>query len=161
LVAFSVIAGVAIVGMTLGAGAQEAPKYWVDGARPNPSATPDPSDPVSEQELAACVPYSADRADWHVCGDVSDDFTPPPKPYYDEQICSRALAWMDAMRASLEADHASDEMIAETWPPVDPASCEVHEGPLSADTGGLITFAKSDGSGRYVQIPLEHGLDEG
>jgi hypothetical protein len=158
----SLVAGALLASITAGAGAQQTPTYWVDGARPNPSATPNPNDPPAVQDVTGCVPYSADRADWHICGDVADDFSPPPKPYYDEEICSATLDWMNGMRGTLEAAGTSDELIAESWPPVDPSSCKVQEGPKSLSAGdGLVLFARTDVSGRWVHVSVRHGLGGG
>jgi hypothetical protein len=112
------------------------PIYWVDGARP----TFDNSEPHSEEELDhLCVPYSADRPDVKICGDVPGGWTPAPLPYHDAAICDSALRWMAESHT-----YGSVE--------VDEASCKV----IESTNGGAwhVVFVKSNATGN-VHVPYD------
>ena len=110
--------------------ADETPRFWVDGARPDSGATSGREQDVADR----CVPYSADRTDVQVCGELPPGWEPPPKPYFDPTVCDAALDWL--------GDRAS--------PAVDADSCLVNEGSGTWD----VVFVRVDGGGN-VHVPFD------
>ena len=106
------------------------PVYFVDGARPEAGA-----DSGIESEVAdRCVQYSEERPDVQICGTVAPDWTPPPEPYFEPNVCQAALEWL-AERHS---------------PAVDPESCLVIEGSATWD----VVFVPANG-GENVHVPFD------
>jgi hypothetical protein len=112
-VALGAAAAVLVVATLAGADEDPTARYWTDGARP-----------VVHGETAPpeCVPYSAERADLSICGDLPEGWTPPPLPYADPQVCDAAIDWMDRERERM--GEGGDEQ----WPAVDPDSCMIQQG---------------------------------
>jgi hypothetical protein len=112
----------------------EEPIYWVDGARP----TMDVSKPHTEDEIEElCVPYSPERPDLHICGDVPAGWAPAPEPYFDDEICAAALRWIDQ-----NEPHAD----------VDLGGCRVIES--SGEGTWNVSVPRSGGSGN-IHVPYD------
>lgn len=78
------------------AGAGE-PSTYVEGARPSPADT--------RSGTQGCVPWSAEREDVSICGEVPEGYSPPPRPYFDRDICVAAAQWAEESRGvSVELD---------------------------------------------------------
>jgi hypothetical protein len=124
----------------------DSPTYFVDGARPNGDTT---SGSTSGGQMDGCVPYSAEREDVTICGSsVPDDYQPPPLPYYDEEKCTRAQAWIEDQREAMMSGGASASQIELAWPDVPTSSCLIDEG---APTGRVIvTFVPAPGEDRLA-----------
>jgi hypothetical protein len=129
LVALGVAVLAVVIAVSL-AIADEAPRFFLDGARPDSGATSG-----SEQDVAdRCVPYSADRTDVQICGELPPGWEPPPKPYFDSRVCDAALDWLE--------DRGS--------PPVDSDSCLVNEG----SGAWHVVFVRVHGGGN-VHVPFD------
>jgi len=89
------------------------------GARPSPGAE-------DSDTGEGCVPWSPDRPDVHICGEVEEGFTPAPTPggYADyKQVCDQA--------AQVFQERVKDLVRLcglEATPAIDLASCGGREG---------------------------------
>lgn len=132
---------------------QGEPEYWIDGARPSRT------EGGLYKEGEGCVPYSQARPDVNICGEVPDDYEPPPLPYHDAEICERAESQLTTWRARLSDAGATVAEIEQAHPEVDPTTCKVVElGPKDTSRAFryLVSFAPSDpGKQDRVMVALE------
>jgi hypothetical protein len=146
------------VGLAVAAGSSRGtqggsePQYWIDGARPTR---------VEGQvylEGEGCVPYSPQRPDVKICGEVPTDFVPPPEPAYDAEVCQQAIAYYSELRANYAASGASESQVDATHPEIDPASCLVERLAEANRPGAdyMVSFRRADATGN-VQVPLDVG----
>ena len=111
-----------ILGTTV-ALSQEEPVYYVEGARPEPT-----TGFISEDQLReVCVPYSEDRSETLICGDLPADFKLGESASPGEKfpgVCEAALKLYEADPATWSADS----------PEIDASSCWVIPTSTSAST---------------------------
>ena len=106
--------------------------YYVDGARPSPGAE-------DSDTGEGCVPWSPDRPDVHICGEVEEGFTPAPTPggYADyKQVCDQA--------AQVFQERVKDLVRLcglEATPAIDLASCGAGGRGSAQENRWLVKFA--------------------
>jgi len=125
------------------------PKYWVDGARSDVAEGP----ALPEDQYAAqCVPYSPERTDLLICGDVSTGFRPGGEPGDETVYGDVCAAAEDSAKA--EGLLAIDETLVSDSCYVFPTSSWSGKDASSAEY--LVSFKRvSDSGTTHVTIPLD------
>ena len=136
----------------------EPPKgqFYVDGAR----STREPGRTYVETE--GCVPYSPDRSDAYICGDIPEGWTPPARPGGPSQypaICNLAEAQYEMDRQEAAKD-LPPERLEEYYPRIDSSSCYVvptsrYPGRPSEEADYLVNFAPIREGAEHKTISLD------
>jgi hypothetical protein len=134
---------------------EEPPEFYVDGARP----TREPGRAYAETE--GCVPYSVDRSDAHICGDIPDGWTPPARPGGRSQYpdaCHLAEAQYELERQEA-AQNLPPELLEEYYPEIEASSCYVvptsrYPGRASEEAEYLVNFAPIRQGAEHKTISL-------
>ena len=134
--AMSLLLALAAVGSATGGA-----RYYVDGARSD--VADGPALPEDEY-LAQCVPYSRERPDSLICGDVPDGFVPGDEPGgFDEyrEECLEAIR-----QAALTGALAADEELLASSCHVQPTS--TYEGKSAASPEYLVSLVRISDHGK-------------
>jgi len=141
LIAIGLAVGVAAGGLgfavSVRAGAapsSDAPKYYVDGARPSADAM--------AGNLAGCVPWSEQRTDVHICGPIPSGWQPVAPPHFDAQICQDAETALTQKAGEVERAYG-------LTPVIDPSSCLVTERSLLGGYDWFVSFNLTNASDTY------------
>lgn len=129
-IGLALLSGAILIAIAAGALSEEQPRYFVDGARPDPMVQG-----ITGEVPDRCVQHSATRPDVMICGPVAEGWQPPPIPYFDTAICNSAT------------DRLSTRESAE----VDTRSCLVTENDISMWD---VSFRRKDGNGN-VHVPFD------
>ena len=149
-------AAVFAVYLPVAAPAQErSPKFYVDGVQPSRELG------RAYVETEGCVPYSVDHSDVHICGDILEGWTAPPRPGGRSQYpetCNIAEAQYKIDRRKA-AQNLPPELLEEYYPEVDASSCYVvatstYPSRPSEEAEYLVTFAPIRQGAQHKTISL-------
>lgn len=162
-----ILARIALIGVALGVcggaaalatgagGSTVGAQYYVDGARPAEGTV------AHGDDSDDCVPWSSERPDIRICGDLPADWAPgAPRGGIDAypEVCAATLD-MYQFEGELPVPSRTREEIAAGDPTIDPDSClatpvGTYPGEDRSAPEFSVAFTLKDGSG-HVQVMLD------
>jgi hypothetical protein len=145
-VAVIAVAGVSlgVVATASGADPADAPKYYVDGARPKVGANP--------QTGEGCVFWSPERTDFAVCGEIDPGWTPPSVPGFHAEACEQAQRVLTAKIGEVEDAFS-------VIPAIDTSTCFATERSNGLDWFVLFDISNPVETGAYRKVLVAFDVD--